>query len=270
MKKLFSKTVYKVRIFSKFIYCFILILEKLFGNIDYKIRIGLAKGFKRNLYYGFKIGLRPNKDELFLQKIVFKKGIVVYDIGGYVGVYSLFFSQVVSPTGKVITFEPNPINYNEIKRNLLINNVKNVSVLSIGIGSKKDVLEFVVNPIFQSRGTFSREVQKEYKRKSISDSFLVNVNTIDNLIRNNNIPEPNFVKIDVEGYETEVIIGMKNTIERYKPALYIEIHSLVETDLLSILENNDYSIYHIEGNCFLNQTNYGKIKDGHVYCVVNR
>ena len=114
------------------------ILRKLFWNFTFKMRNGLAKGFKRRFGLGFKPKFNLTEEETFLINQDFR-GMTIYDIGGYIGIHSIFFANAVREYGKVITFEPNPTNFREIAFNLKINNFKNVRVFPLGIGKERDI-----------------------------------------------------------------------------------------------------------------------------------
>ncbi len=242
---------------------FLKILRKLFWNFTFKMRNGLAKGFKRRFGLGFKPKFNLTEEETFLMNFDFK-GMTVYDIGGYVGIHSIFFADAVSKNGKVITFEPNPTNFREIAFNLKVNNFKNVRVFHLGIGKERGILELNIDPIRYSRGSFIQKNQNLSFKKTESNK--VKIDSIDNLVKEKTIPPPNFVKIDVEGFESEVIQGMIFTIENYNPELFIEIHGRVKEELFKPLINNKFKFYHIELKKILNFSNLRKVEKGHLYC----
>jgi len=241
------------------------ILRKLFWNFTFKIRNGLAKGFKRRFGLGFKPKFNLTEEEVFLTNHNFK-GKTIYDIGGYIGIYSIFFADAVKENGKVITFEPNPTNFREIAFNLKINKFKNVRVFHLGIGKERGISELHIDPIRYSRGSFIQKNENLSFKKTESKKVKVKIDSIDNLIKEKTIPPPYFVKIDVEGFESEVIQGMISTIENYKPELFIEIHGRVKEELIRILINNNYKVYYIEFKKVLSFNNLRKIETGHIYC----
>jgi len=241
------------------------ILRKLFWNFTFKMRNGLAKGFKRRFGLGFKPKFNLTKEETFLINQDFK-GMTIYDIGGYIGIHSIFFANAVRENGKIITFEPNPTNFREIVFNLKINNFKNVRVFPLGIGKERGILELNIDPIRYSRGSFIQKNEKLSLKKTESRKVKVKIDSIDNLIKEKTIPPPNFVKIDVEGFESEVIQGMIFTIENYNPELFLEIHGRVKEELVKPLIENKYKFYHIELMKLLNFSSLRKDEKGHLYC----
>ncbi len=241
------------------------ILRKIFWNYTFKMRNGLAKGFKRRFGLGFKPRFNLTEEESFLVNRDFK-GMTVYDIGGYVGIHSIFFANAVKENGKVITFEPNPTNFREIAFNVKINNFKNIRVIPLGIGKDRGILELNIDLIRFSRSSFIQKNQNLSSKKMENKKVTVKIDSIDNLVKEKTIPPPNFVKIDVEGFESEVIQGMIFTIENNNPELFIEIHGRVKEKLIKLLIENSYKFYHIEFKKVLNFNSLRKIEKGHLYC----
>ncbi len=238
------------------------LLEKVFKNQVFEIKSGLAKGLKRRFGKGFKPKFFLSKEEKFLLCMDLNNK-VVFDVGSYIGIYSLFFARAVGPKGKVFSFEPNPENYAELVFNLGLNLFKNVNTLNLGAGEKKSEMTLFVPP-YTSRGSFDRKTQLQLASKEICRCFQVEVNSIDNLIKRKVVIKPDFVKLDVEGFESEAIKGMAETIKKYKPELFIEIHKPVEKEILDLLLDNYYSLYHVESEKFLGKNSF--VEKGHIYC----
>lgn len=240
------------------------ISRNLFWHKTFKMRTGIAKGFKRRFGLGFKPKFNLTKEEIFLMSLNLKKQ-TIFDIGGYIGLHSIFFAHATGKEGKVITFEPNPVNYREILFNIKLNNLKNITVFPIGIGKEESELELIVDPIYFSRSTFDN-IEKKSNKKQILKHFNVKINSIDNLMKKKNLPKPDFIKIDVEGFENNVIQGMVNLINDYKPDLFIEIHKNIENEMIKPLIRNDYLFYHIELRKKILTERINEISDGHLFC----
>ena len=240
------------------------ILANILGNYEFEIKSGLAKGLKRRVGKGFKPRWGLAEDEKFIKKLNFK-GKTVFDIGGYIGMYSLFFGKVVGKKGKVFTFEPNPENYEELTFNVKLNKLKNIKTYLLAIGSKKTKLELTV-PNYSSRGSLEPLIKKQICKEGCCNTFKVAVETIDSLIKRKLLTKPDFIKIDVEGFETEVLKGMIKTMKRFKPELFIEIHGKLKKETVKIILERDYSIYHVESDTTITSLNYPLIEEGHIYC----
>lgn len=93
------------------------ILQSFLAGHTYTVRNGLAKGLNRRGGLGFIPQIRSmSSEEIFLLGLDFN-GRTVYDVGGYEGIYTIFFARAVGENGKVITYEPNPINQDRIRMN---------------------------------------------------------------------------------------------------------------------------------------------------------
>jgi len=133
------------------------------------------------------------------------------DIGANVGVWSYWLSKHAK---KVESFEPNPKIFNVLK-NIKI---KNVNTYNIALSNKSGSVDLLIpkgSKGFSNQGASlsSIKVQGEHKSLSIQAKCLDEYNFLD----------VNFIKIDVEGHEHEVIEGAKETIKKCKPTMVIEM-----------------------------------------------
>lgn len=252
------------------------ILYPLMKKHVYTARYGLAKGLKRKGGLGFIPQVtRLTMEENFLMNLDFR-GQVVYDVGAAYGIFTLFFAESVGKNGKVIAFEPNPKLCRQIIENLELNYLENVEVRQIALGKEKKSEALA----FPSRipGIGSIEIHEKYRILSLknAETVPVQVNTVDNLVAAEKLPKPDFVKIDVQGAEFDVLLGMNQTIRDYKPKIFVEVHSIPYIDwkienaarALKFLRAKGYSIYHVESERFFNPTDAQAInRDEHLYCV---
>jgi FkbM family methyltransferase len=256
------------------------IAQTLFGDCVFTMRTGLAKGLKRRYGLGFKPKFSPTKEEEFLMRLDLQ-GKTVFDAGGYVGIYALFFARAVGKTGRVVTFEPNPRNYEELTYNIGLNSFDNITAMQIGLGRRHEQLDLVTDPIYPSRGTIKRGETiagatggssaqmysvRESPRKPVTRAFKVEVFSLDHLMRTGHLPKPDFVKIDVEGFEMDVLYGMVETIDNYKPDLLIEVHGEISREMIEILASKGYLVYHIESGVEITPDDFLAFEGGHLFC----
>jgi FkbM family methyltransferase len=130
----------------------------------------------------------------------------VVDVGANIGYYALFFSRAVGRAGKVICLEPEPDNLDDLRRNLAINALGNVSVLPVAAGSEDTKLSL-------RRGLNARVVSE-------GGGMSVDVRRLDSL----DLARVDLVKLDVEGYECQVLEGARRLIEEQRPSLFVEVH----------------------------------------------
>jgi FkbM family methyltransferase len=151
------------------------------------------------------------------------KGDVVFECGGHHGWTAILLSRLVGEHGKVITFEPHPRNVYAIQQNMRLNGIDNVTVEKAAVGPSNGTItlfnksDTVVRP-----GFYDERYWPETRRKSILDGFTAPMVSLDAYAEAHGI-YPSALKIDVEGYEIEVLKGARRILNRL-PKLLLEIH----------------------------------------------
>ena len=186
---------------------------------------------------------------LHVMERVLREGDVFMDIGANIGLMSLAASKFVGEGGTVYSFEPVPSTYRILRRNIEINNVMNVKTYSKAVGSKREEKNIYWMYGGKSGAATMIEPQKDtYYCK-------VEVETVDGFVRDNDINVLRLIKIDVEGWELEVLKGAKELLSSDKAPVviieYSETHPIFGGELMDIYDNlvriNDYKIYRLEG-----------------------
>lgn len=163
-------------------------------------------GATGNLY----CGLHEFQDMGFLLHVLRPTDLFI-DIGANVGSYTILASSEVGST--TISVEPIPSTFRFLQDNIIINRIQDkVESLNIGLGSKQSIIKFT-----QGLDTVNH-VASEHESNTID----IQVNTLDNIIGNRT---PILLKIDVEGFETEVLKGaQKLLIKEGLKAIIIELN----------------------------------------------
>ena len=241
----------------------------------YKIRRGIAKGLLRKGGFGFIPPLKKlSQEDLFLLDLNLD-GKNVYDVGANIGIFSIFFSSAVGVKGHVISFEPNPVCYQELINNLKANNFSDTKTYQFALGKENYKDKLIYTPSHTGTGSINHKISQQILNMSEpAKSIEIEVFSLDYLIENRQFPIPDFIKIDVEGFEYDVLMGMLKTIKNIKPKLFIEIHGATIQDknenikrIIRILSNNKYSIFHIESSEMISESNVSNAKEGHIYCT---
>ena len=142
-------------------------------------------------------GLDEFEDMAFLLHFLREDDLFI-DIGANIGSYTLLASNEVG--AEAISIEPIPETYKRLKTNLLLNNLDHrVDALNIGLGRKSGVLRF----------TKSLDSENHVATVNEIDTIDVEIKKFDDII---SIQKITLIKIDVEGYETEVLTGMSNAL----------------------------------------------------------
>ena len=153
----------------------------------------------------FKI-YEPNQTEI-VKKYV-HEGDIVVDIGAHVGYYTLLMAQLVGKNGKVYSFEPDPVNFQLLKKSVEINGFENVVLIQKAVSNITDKVKLFL-------GDNDSAINRIYDAKlgDAKESIDVESIRIDEYFKEND-ELVNFIKIDSEGSEIKIINGMKQFLSR--------------------------------------------------------
>ena len=171
-----------------------------------------------------------------------KSNDVIIDGGANIGFHSIQFAKLANQ-GKVYCFEPQPLIFNVLSTNVLINGATDIiKQFRLGLGNKEENLKmtplneqfFSENCInYEGRGlTESNEGEEEVQLISIDD---LNLSKLD------------LIKLDVQGFELKTFIGGKTTITTHHPIIFVENYLNLEDDkkVIKLLEKWGYQIYRL-------------------------
>jgi len=164
-------------------------------------------------YVGQRIALEkyePYLTKLMLSKI--KTGDVILDIGANIGYYAVLFADKVGKKGKVIAIEPDPINFEILQKNIKNNKLFNVVAVQAAVGNENKKME-----IYESKENYG-----DHRMWGNGPTKPVFCRRLDDLLKELEYKKIDFIKMDVQGFETEVIEGGKNMIEKNKPIIFFE------------------------------------------------
>lgn len=177
--------------------------------------------------------------ESFLSLI--NKGDIVYDVGANQGTYSVLMAKKVASAGKIIAFEPEQESYKLLMENIALNELKNIEVIKKALGK-----ENVNTKLYIGKTTGNFSLVKSYEENL--DAQDIEVVYGDEFVLKNNLPIPKAVKIDVEGYEYNVLVGLKNTLSSSLcRVICCEIHpglfpdKIEEKDILTFIKSLGFS-----------------------------
>ena len=156
---------------------------------------------------------------LFVERFL-QPGMTVLDIGAHHGLYTLLASKQVGGSGKVIAFEPAPRERRLLSRNLRLNFSSNVRVESCAVGSDVSKAELFVVEGHDDGCNSLRPPAVAATAKTIS----VDVIPLDEYLSKTSLDRVDFVKIDVEGGEQEVLRGAAGLLSgSYRPVFFVEV-----------------------------------------------
>lgn len=162
--------------------------------------------------------LGPNFEsgvQQLLLKII-QPGEVIYDIGGHAGYMSLLLASASGSAARIFTFEPSPINFARIRRNVEANGHTNITVINAAASDREGAA------LLDERGSQSAIV----KAPSASAGEISRIRTmrLDDFAYRDGNPPPTFIKIDIEGHAGPALEGMRRIIESTRPRILCELH----------------------------------------------
>jgi FkbM family methyltransferase len=153
-------------------------------------------------------------------------GDIVWDIGANVGLYTNLFSDLVGEVGKVVAFEPSPKTF----KKLLINTQrKNVRCCNMALGASTGELDMLIDSIDDSSPTNRLVVDSclKFPSKDLStcETEVIKVTTTSGDLLLTEFEQPTAIKIDVEGFELEVVRGLQKALSSPRcRVVFCEVH----------------------------------------------
>ena len=152
-----------------------------------------------------------------------RPGMIVLDIGAHHGFYTLLASRKVGKKGKVIAFEPSPRERRRLVRHLRINGCSNVRVEALALAAKEEETTLFV---VKGRETGLNSLRPP-KADEPLETISVTVTTLDGYLEQKGIAAVDFIKMDVEGAELEVLKGATHLLSRPpRPVILSEVQDI--------------------------------------------
>jgi len=202
---------------------------------------------------GLKYWIRPTEWDFFvvstecepavLSKFTPKEGDVVIDVGANIGKYAINSGNLVGNSGKVYAFEPSKRPFELLCKSIKENRLENIVI---------PIQAAVSNKEGKSKLYLSNQEPITSIIFKLSDNFIeVETTTLDSFIIKQNLKNVDWIKIDVEGAEYEVLSGAINTLKNYNVNLIFEVLEVNKEKVLHFLEGLGYIVsmldsYHTE------------------------
>jgi FkbM family methyltransferase len=204
-----------------------------------------------------------------LIRVSLKNSENALDIGGNIGLQSIRMSQCVGETGKVYAFEPLAFLQEKFTRNIKLNKALNVTLMPIALSDEENEAEFTIDQKSWNQGAFSLN-----KSNVGAEKQHVIIKVADNITEIKNLNSLSLIKIDVEGFEFQVLKGLKQTLQKHRPRIIFEYDDnyWINTgqkisDCYSFLQSLNYVIYQITSvGCELIR-NLEDIEGGNLFCI---
>src|SRR3989338_5856384 len=181
---------------------------------------------------------------------VFKKNInvgdTVVDVGAHIGYYSIIVANAVGISGKVFAFEPEPKNFELLKKNVEVNGYKNVVLIEKAISSKSGKSNLFINK--ENTGDH-RIFASNHQRSSI----IVDSTTLDDFFKDKK-KKIHLMKMDIQGAEMDALVGARNVLKKGEELKLItefwprglQRSGKSAKKFLDLLQKNSFKIYGID------------------------
>jgi FkbM family methyltransferase len=197
------------------------------------------------MYYDFKDN---SKQTLFA---LAKQGDYIIDIGANVGEISFNLAKKVGKNGKIISFEPDKYNFDRLLRNYKLNTFDNIQLVNKGLGNKPGRYLMRINENEVGNNGSKRIVASV----SGSNDNSIDVIALDTYFQENPVSKIALIKMDVEGYEVNVLNSASKTIQNHRPIIYTEMQDkkLKEfgssaSEMTALIKNKGYKVLNAETN----------------------
>ena len=210
------------------------LLEFKVSKYDYKFYSLITRKIENFLIHDVYTSMSSHEEDI-IERFTPKEGDIVVDIGAAFGFYTIISSKRVGTNGKVVAIEAHPANFEMLNRNIKLNQLTNIIPLNYAVYSKETKVKLY--------NTYS--IMPERAGKSMNKFVEVSANTLDNLLQQEEkIFDVNWIKIDVEGGELEVLKGAHNVLSKSKDiSLLIEVHGRNNyRPLIEFLDSYNFNI----------------------------
>ena len=191
-------------------------LETLSGGKGVEIRIADCKVRLSPRFAGTGWeSIEPDSYDSFAKAI--RPGDIVYDVGAHIGTYSILALRRSAPGGRVVAYEPVELAREFLTRHLAWNDAGDRAIVRpfcCGAGAAEARLYFRIGEMNGDSGLLATEG---------SESSIVEVRTLDSEVAELRLI-PTIIKIDVEGWEFEVLKGAERTLLQHRPVLFLSLH----------------------------------------------
>ena len=178
--------------------------------------------------------LSPDFEPFMIAWFQPRKGDVFVDIGSHVGKYAVATAKAVGEEGLVVAVEPHPETFKALQVNVKLNHLGNLVALNLGAWNRSCRLKFYV-------GASSSEFSVD--GTCYDNSMDVQAERMDGLLVHDlKLGRVDWIKIDAEKAELEVLEGLEETLSRFKPKLFVEVWSKNMKLVKDLLKRHGYSM----------------------------
>lgn len=184
---------------------------------------------------------------LRLMKNVIQEGDVVVDVGAHVGQHAIVAARACGEAGLVIAIDPQPYNVDRIARNADLNGLTNVDAVCAAVGNEGGYIKFALQSA-TDRARLSLVRPSPNEKACLVE---VPIRRLDDILASRRLSHVKLIKIDVEGYELEVLEGLGEMVATCD---HIVFELLAETEkrkseaVIDLLKRSGFLLRDVLGN----------------------
>ena len=179
---------------------------------------------------------------------IINNGDFVIDVGAHIGYYTLFMAKLVGENGKVFAFEPHPLNFKILKKNIELNNYQNVIFENKAVSNKNGKTNLYISK--KNSG-----MHRIHPSKYCEEKIPVDLVKLNDYFQQSVLNKICLIKIDAEGSEFEVLKGMSNALKNSQIKILMEFvpehlieHGTQPSEMLNFLSEHGFKIFYIDEN----------------------
>lgn len=233
-----------------------LVANSIYGTkFKFKSKDAVGRAIYKDKHY------EPILTKFVLEKISYGPTDLIIDVGANLGWYSINISKFY-PNNKIFAFEPDDINFAILNENIKLNNSSNITAINKAVAQKNDKLTLYKYPE-KNLGRHSLLQDNTLKQQQI----VVDTVSIDEFITKNHLIDHKIklIKIDVEGYEYQVLLGCIKSLPKIEYILHefspkiMQQHNISPEQLIKLLLDNNFEPFTFTQQGTLQSVNLSEI-----------
>lgn len=184
---------------------------------------------------------------------ILKEGDTVLDIGANIGAHTLHLARCVGAGGRVVAIEPTDFAYGKLTRNLALNGALQTRVLTVQAMLAAADTEKVAQPTYSSWPLEAADDGHPLHLGRLMSCDGARIRSLDALVEECGLARVDLMKIDIDGFECEMLRGARRTLERWRPVLVMEFapYVLLErgaslAEMLALLAGVGYALEDVD------------------------
>jgi FkbM family methyltransferase len=187
---------------------------------------------------------------VFLNRFL-EPGMIALDGGANEGLFTLYAARRIGSRGSVLAVEPSTREFERLTANIQLNRLDNVKTLNVALGSREgEAVLAVAQPRHAGMNTIDPEDSGQSTPAWTESKEAVSVETIDQIVARFRLDRLDLIKLDIEGSEVDALVGARQTISRFRPAILLEAEEArlasqgrSKEEVVQTLDELDYELW---------------------------